>query len=268
MTPDPSAITGADLDHVAVATEQQFGAWPRYAGDLGGAWVSGGASPGFNAAQVSFANGMRLEVLEPNLVEVNDFLRRFLDRNGPGPHHLTYKVPSLQDALAAAEAAGYRPVAVDMSDDNWMEAFLHPKDAPGIVIQLAQAATDWSSPPPAGFPASRRDRPAVLEHVTHVVAELAEGRRLFCGLLGGEVLAESAGELLVGWPGPGRVRLVEPAAGSSLREWLGSRAGGVHHVAFRVDDPSDVPAAKEQADGTWVVAPEDNDGVRLVLRAG
>lgn len=265
-----SGIQGIKLDHVAVATYDQDGAWPRYAGDLGGQWISRGESVGFAAAQVAFGNGMRLEVLEPNLAEHNDFLQRFLDRNGPGPHHLTFKVVDLVAALGQAELAGYRPVSVDLSSDHWKEAFLHPKDAPGVVIQLAQAAGDWSSPPPADLPPSRRSRPAALEHVTHVVGDLADGTRLFCDLLSGGVIDEGTDEVghyvLVGWPGPGRVRVVCPAAGSPVRSWLGPRVGAVHHIAFSLDDPEDVPAAKEVTPGMWELAPEDNDGVRLVLR--
>src|SRR5687767_2076773 len=75
-------IPGIDLDHVAIATEDRDTVWPRYAGELGGTWVSGGESAGFAAAQVRYANGMKVEVLEPWGVEQNDFLRRFLDRNG------------------------------------------------------------------------------------------------------------------------------------------------------------------------------------------
>ena len=86
--------TAAVLDHVAVAAERQRELWPRYAGDLAGKWVAGDDAAdyeiGFLAAQVAFANGMKVEMLEPFAVEVNDFLRRFLDRSGPGPHHLTF----------------------------------------------------------------------------------------------------------------------------------------------------------------------------------
>src|SRR3954465_8335686 len=81
----PVMIDRADLDHVAVATEDQQPAWLRYAGELGGQYDGGGPSPGFWAGQVAYANGMRVEVLEPANVDQNDFLRRFLDRNGPGP---------------------------------------------------------------------------------------------------------------------------------------------------------------------------------------
>ena len=100
-------ICGVDLDHIAVAVEHHADAWPCYAADLGGTWYAAGPGYGFNWAQLAFANGMRLEVLEPADVEHDDFLRRFLDRNGPGPHHLTFKVGDITQALEAATAAGY-----------------------------------------------------------------------------------------------------------------------------------------------------------------
>src|SRR3982074_315909 len=50
-------IERIDLDHVAVAAERLDDLWPRYAGDLAGAWAGGGVTPGFASAQVAFANG-------------------------------------------------------------------------------------------------------------------------------------------------------------------------------------------------------------------
>src|SRR5688572_11301427 len=201
-----TVIRGIDLDHVAVAVEDRGRAWPRLAGELGGRWVAGGESVGFAAAQVQFANGMRVEVLEPHAVEANDFLRRFLDRNGPGPHHLTYKVPDIVAALDACEAAGYRPVAVDLRDPGWKEAFIHPKDAPGVVIQLAQAAEQWSSAEPPGFPPPVHGT-ATLLRVAHLVADMDEALRLFAGLLAGEAVEDTDDEqgrsVELRWPGPG-----------------------------------------------------------------
>jgi methylmalonyl-CoA/ethylmalonyl-CoA epimerase len=75
----------ATLDHVAIAVERWADAWPRYAVGLGGAWSSGGFNVGFGPAQLRFANGARLEVLQPWQPEANPFLRRFLDASGPGP---------------------------------------------------------------------------------------------------------------------------------------------------------------------------------------
>ena len=261
-----------DLDHVAVACERQADAWPRYAGDLGGRWIGGGPTVGFSSAQVEYANGMRLEVLEPFAPERNDFLRRFLDRRGPGPHHLTYKVADIETALDEVEAAGYRPVGVDLSDPMWKESFLHPKDAPGIVVQIAQAAEgEWSSEPPPGHPQPRTDRPATLSRVVHAVADLDDGLRLFAGLLRGETLEKGEDQnedpwVELGWPGPGRLRLVAPAnAASPVAQWLAGAPGRVHHIAFTCDAPHLVPDAVARSDGRYEIAADRNGGVRLLL---
>jgi methylmalonyl-CoA/ethylmalonyl-CoA epimerase len=228
-------IRGIDLDHVAIAVEDRGQAWPCLAGELGGRWVSGGESVGFAAAQVRYANGMKVEVLEPYAVEQNDFLRRFLDRSGPGPHHLTFKVPDIVAALDACEATGYRPIAVDLRDPGWKEAFIHPKDAPGVVIQIAQAAEPWSSPEPSGFPPPAHDT-ATLLRVVHLVADADAAERLFVGLLAGEPVERGDDEhgrwVELRWPGPGRVRLLQPAAGSDEAAWLAERTGRLHHLAF------------------------------------
>ena len=267
-------IPDIDLDHVAVAVERQAEAWPRYGGDLPAQWIGGGGTAGFWSAQVRYANGMKVEVLEPFEVERNDFLRRFLDRNGPGPHHLTFKVKDIRGALELAKSAGYRPVGVDLSDERWMEAFLHPKDAPGVVVQLAQTggSGDWGEDvTPDWFPSARTDELATLVHVAHAVADLDEGRRLFVDLLGGRPLADGEARGItwvdLAWPGPGRVRVL---AGAPLAPWLDGRAGRVHHLAFATADPGGVPDARPTSadasgDATFEVAPDDNRGVRLLL---
>ena len=264
-------ISVIDLDHVAVAMERQADAWPRLVGQLGGEWLSGGAVVGFDAAQVGFANGMKVEVLEPYAVEQNDFLRRFLDRNGPGPHHVTFKVGDIRGALAEAEQAGYRPVSVDLSDPQWQEAFLHPKDAPGIVVQLAQSGGgEWVSPAPDDLPAPPAAGPATLLRVTHAVRDLADGLRLFRDLLGGEAVDEGEGpdgrHVELGWPGPGRIRMVEAAPDGPLAPWIGERAGRVHHIAFRLAPGMDAPDdARPWPSGGLEVPPEANLGTRLLI---
>lgn len=254
-------IEGIDLDHVAVAVERWSDAWPRYRAALGGEWVAGGGSYGFASAQVRYANGMKVEVLAPYEVERNDFLRRFLDRNGPGTHHLTFKVPDIASALTAAEDAGYRPINVDLTDPDWKEAFLHPKDAPGVVVQLAQSSGSWDSPPPPDLPAPDGP-PSVLVHVAHAVADLEEGIRLFRDLLGGAEDGEGEDNVArwvdLRWPGPGRIRVAAPASiRSPLAAWLSGKSGRVHHLAFAKDPGAEAP--------TSGLPPEDNLGVRLCV---
>lgn len=254
-------IAGIRLDHVAVAAERWEDAWPRYAAELGGRWVNGGESAGFAAHQLEYANGMRLELIRPHAVEDNDFMRRFLDHNGPGPHHLTFKVDDIVAALAAAESAGFRPIGVDLTWDEWKEAFLHPKDAPGVVVQLAESHGEWSAPVPPNFPAAAHGA-ASLDRVVHAVASLDEGLALFVGLLAGaEVDRGDDGDgrwVELAWPGPGRVRLLEPRAGTDAASWVGDRAGRVHHLAFTCPW---LPAGA----GPVVVPPAENLGTRLVL---
>ena len=273
-------ISDIDLDHIAVAAEAWSDLWPRYRGDLGGEWVGGGPTIGFASAQVRYANTMRLEVLEPHAVDRNDFLRRFLDRNGPGPHHLTFKVKDIRAALAEADAAGFEPVSVDLRDPHWQEAFLHPKQARGVVVQLAQSDHGedegegdggWDQAEPDGFP-EPRITPASLDRIVHLVASLDDGLALFAGLLAG--LEQDRGEeeglrwVDLAWPGPGRIRLAEPTTGSGpLAAWLDGRPGRIHHVAFTCDAPDRVTGARPLADRRWEVPPEDNLGVRLLLTA-
>jgi methylmalonyl-CoA/ethylmalonyl-CoA epimerase len=207
-------------------------------------------------------------------VAENDFLRRFLDRNGPGPHHLTFKVGDIASAIGAAEQAGYRPVGIDLRDPTWKEAFLHPRDIPGVVVQLAWTSNQWEDDYPEGWPPPRTVTPARLDRVVHGVADLDEGLRLFAGLLGG--LESGRGDdvdgrwVELGWEGGARVRLVTPTATPSpLATWIGGRPGRVHHLAFSTEDPGAVGGAvalEGAGEPLWEIPPERNQGTRLRLR--
>jgi len=95
------------------------------------------------------------------------------------------------------------------------------------------------------------------------VRTLEVGVRLFARLLAGQEVGrgeDEAGSWIdLAWPGPGRVRLIEPAAPTSpIATWLDGREGRIHHLEF------DLPGAGE----TREVAPEENNGARLVIRDG
>jgi hypothetical protein len=290
-----SAIDGAALDHVAHAVPRWQDAWHRYAVDLGATWSSGGPGVGFAPGQVQFANGGRIEMLMPYAIETNDFLSRFLTRHGPGPHHLTFKVSDLDTALDALRHGGYEPIGIDRSDPQWMEAFVHPNQATGVVVQVAQAGSPWASPPPDDYPKDRRLRkdgsgpvpPASLTWVAHVVDDLGVGAALFVDVLGGQVLDQGIHSdhrwMEVTWGGPMGVRLLTPvgtASGSPLRAWLGARRGRIHHLEFAAAEPDALPGARMSgilagyASGgagqgsSFEIPPEKNAGLRLMVRDG
>ena len=287
--PEEHRITGTVLDHIAHAVPRWQDAWDRYAVALGAEWASGGPGPGFAPGQVRFANGARVEMLMPWDVEVNDFLVRFLATHGPGAHHMTFKVPDLAGALERVRSYGIEPIGVDMTHPEWMEAFLHPKLATGVVIQLAQALDEWDGPAPADYPSERRTladgsgpAPAsALVRVCHVVADLDGAVDLFSGVLDGRRVADGTSPGIrwvdLAWPGPLGVRLLGPdGTGGPLDDWLGGLVGRVHHVALEVTEPDSVPGAApatsaialaEAPEGTpvWEIGPDVNLGLRLVL---
>jgi glyoxalase/bleomycin resistance protein/dioxygenase superfamily protein len=190
------------FDHIAIAAPRLADAPAVLVGKLGGAPAYGAPSGPYRFYQWRFANLGRIEVLEPMGAE--SFLHRFLAQRGPGVHHVTFKVPSLADTCARAEARGYEIVGRNESDPEWKEAFLHPRQAMGIVVQFAE--TRWSGddglpdwPPPPGPP---NPPPAVAIVGLRLRARSAERARVqWEEIAGGERIGNVNGEIGYHWPG-------------------------------------------------------------------
>jgi methylmalonyl-CoA/ethylmalonyl-CoA epimerase len=216
-----------DLDHVALAAADTAPALRFLTGALGGTVIFGGQSIGFRPMQVWVGtrdgDGMPVELLEPWAVERNDFLARFVARHGAGPHHMTFKVKRLDDAIERVRAAGLTPVNIDVSDPEWKEAFLMPKEAHGTVVQLAEshghpesraelldhvAANGpnmhprwWNDPTPPEGP------PARLRRVVLRTPVLADAVAFFAGILEGTVERATDERVDLVWPRGARVGL-------------------------------------------------------------
>lgn len=269
MTADTTSTIS--FDHVAIAVRHMTDPWPLFAGVLGGTYHDRGISPGFGWTQMRFARGFVLEAIHPEQTDRADFLTRFLDRHGPGPHHLTFVVPDLDVALATARAAGLTPVGEDRSEPTWAEAFLHPDEAHGIVVQLAQVSGTPTPPPePEGYPETSFDNPiASLGRVVHAVADMEGALGLFRDVLGGRVMSSGAAIdgnhwVELGWSGHGRLRLLEGAT-TEIAAWVGDRPGRLRHLFFNFDEPALVPGAHKVAANRWVVDADDVIGTRLVI---
>jgi len=67
-------------------------------------------------------------------------IARFLERRGPGIHHLCYRVPDLDAALTACRAAGYRLIdeVPRIGAGGRRIAFVHPKATAGILVELTE----------------------------------------------------------------------------------------------------------------------------------
>ena len=79
-----------------------------------------------------------VELLAPR--DADGPIARFLAKRGPGIHHICYRVPDLDSALAACRAAGYQLV-----DDvpragaaGRRIAFVHPRSTGGVLLELTE----------------------------------------------------------------------------------------------------------------------------------
>ncbi len=133
---DAPTTKARKIDHVSFVVESVDEALKLYAGLLGLEVVKVEESElhGVKAAFLK-AGDVMVEIIEPlGPGPIQDFL----DRRGPGFHHLAYEVPDVPEGLAAAEAAGFR--VIDGRPKPGIEggriAFLHPKSTFGAMTEM------------------------------------------------------------------------------------------------------------------------------------
>ena len=230
------------LDHIAIALPRIADASSVLVTVLGGVPERSQPSGVFRWASWTYEGGGRIEILEP--VGPDGFLHRFLAAHGPGVHHVTFKVPDLDAVCRRAERHGYDIVGRDESDPSWKEAFLHPKQALGIVVQLAEMAP----PSPPGHPGTISPGlpgapPSVRILGLRMRAHSRErALRQWRDILQAEVEDGPVGELTFRWPdSPMRVLVdVDPtAAEGPLAIELASARGlaGLEEAGARLGIP-------------------------------
>jgi methylmalonyl-CoA/ethylmalonyl-CoA epimerase len=72
------------------------------------------------------------------------FLDNFLESRTNGAHHITVETPNLNQFRKKLEEKGVPYFGYREASDNWKELFIHPRDAFGILIQVAEMnSDDW-----------------------------------------------------------------------------------------------------------------------------
>ncbi len=128
-----------ELDHVAVVVASIATALPTFEALVG----ARGSTPERVEAQgvaVSFvgAGAARLELLEPLTPESG--VGRFLEKRGPGLHHIAYRVADLAGTLDRQAAAGVQLIdrAPRPGAHGHLVAFIHPRSAGGVLVELVE----------------------------------------------------------------------------------------------------------------------------------
>ncbi|MEI6668610.1 MAG: methylmalonyl Co-A mutase-associated GTPase MeaB [Acidobacteriota bacterium] len=135
---------GARLDHVGIAVADLSAAMAFYRDALGleVAAVEEVAPQRVRAHFVPVGE-VSLELLEATGVESP--IAKFVEKRGPGVHHLTLCVDDLRAALARLAGRGIRLIDREprAGAGGALVAFIHPSSTHGVLIELTQRVKDW-----------------------------------------------------------------------------------------------------------------------------
>ena len=129
------------IDHVGVAVEDLEAAVALYSERFGMAVEHRETVEEQGVEAVLLGVGeSHVELLAPLGPETA--VGRFLDRSGPGLHHVAYGTDDIEAALEALRGAGLR--LIDERPRTGIRgsrvAFLHPKSTGGVLTELVEAA--------------------------------------------------------------------------------------------------------------------------------
>ncbi|MCU0844447.1 MAG: VOC family protein [Spirochaetes bacterium] len=145
------------IDHVSIAVRDYEKAMRFFRDVLGVVQGAAAEDPGMKYVWRIFSLGdlTRLEILNPT--GEGSFLDGFLKNRDGGVHHLTLQTLDIQKAREVLEDNaipyfGYN----EYPGGVWKELFIHPRDAFGVLIQIAEFTPDDWLADSMKFPKGRR----------------------------------------------------------------------------------------------------------------
>jgi len=129
------------FDHIGIAVHSIAAARPFFEGVLGAKFRLESDHPSGDFRVGLFDLGaFCIELLEP--ANSDGFLAKFLEKRGEGIHHITLQTPDLEERVEAMKERGVR-----IASQSDVDAFISPKSAHGVLIQLGQALGPLNNPP-------------------------------------------------------------------------------------------------------------------------
>jgi len=129
------------IDHIGVAVDDLDGAVKLYSESFGMREQHRETIAAFDVEAVLLEVGEgQVELLKPLSGESG--IGKFIERNGPGLHHVAYQTSDIDSAIEQVKAAG-----LDLIDHEPRTgirgsrvAFLHPKSTGGVLTELVEPA--------------------------------------------------------------------------------------------------------------------------------
>ncbi|MBT4090436.1 MAG: hypothetical protein HN580_08530 [Deltaproteobacteria bacterium] len=131
------------IDHISIAVKDIQKAKVFFTTLLGAVPGTSGTDERLNFFWQVFSTGdlTRLELISPT--NEGSFLDNFLaNRDAGGAHHITFETPDIK-AMRQFLDQNKIPYFDYHDEGPWKELFIHPKDAFGILIQIAEFAPDF-----------------------------------------------------------------------------------------------------------------------------
>lgn len=128
------------INHIGIAVQSLDATIPFYRDNLGMAFAGIEEVPEQKVRVAMLAVGeSKIELLEPT--SADSPVAKFMEKNGPGVHHVAYEVTDIEAAIARLLADGAR--MVDEKPRNGAHgariAFIHPKSSLGVLTEICQA---------------------------------------------------------------------------------------------------------------------------------
>jgi methylmalonyl-CoA/ethylmalonyl-CoA epimerase len=130
-----SVARSARIAHIGVAVRDLEQAVAFYRDVLGAVPHPLERADGADLVRVALGD-LEIELLTAN--DAESPIGKFLTRRGPGIHHICFRVPDLEAALAHCRESGYELIdqAPRAGADGRRVAFLHPRSTAGILLEL------------------------------------------------------------------------------------------------------------------------------------
>ena len=133
--PGSTRLAGFELDHVAIAVRSFAEVLPLLE-RLGGVAATRAERVESQGVEVCFVGSV--ELIRP-LVADNG-VARFIERRGPGLHHIAYRVADVGSLMRELLSEGCRftsegPIA---GAGGHRIAFMHPKSTGGVLVELVE----------------------------------------------------------------------------------------------------------------------------------
>lgn len=132
----PERVVLMRIDHIAIAVDDLKEAARTYSQALGVSEVEYETveSEGVAVAIIHLENG-RIELMEP--IGDSSPIKRFLDKKGPGLHHIALETDDIDSEVSRMETCGLRFLGkVRPGSAGTKVTFIHPKSLHGVLAEL------------------------------------------------------------------------------------------------------------------------------------